>query len=101
MGNPALVSTKDQKMFSKCMTNLAGLFLFGTITGIFANIQVKRLSLKFLTLPKYVRYPLRLGIFALPFALIFPKVQSDVGKINEATFRIYQGIIKLRKTGNI
>ena len=82
LSNPELVPSAYQKRFSKSMLNLGTYLVFGIIAGVFANVQVKRISMKFLTLPVFVRLPLRLCIFALPFGLMFPKIDQNFNIMN-------------------
>ena len=82
MSNPELVPEKYSKRFHKNITSLGTCLAFGSIAGIVANVQVKRISLKFLTLPAYVRFPARLGIFALPFGLMYPKMSTNFEELS-------------------
>ena len=101
MSNPELVPGKYAKKFQKSITNLGTYLVFGTVGGITANVQIKRLSMKFLRLPGFVRLPMRLGIFALPFGLLYPKISHNMEDLTQTLFRVHLKILKLHKTGNI
>ena len=46
------------------------------LVGSFLNIGIKKVYMKFLSFPIYVRIPLRLTLFSLPFLAMY-------GKFNE------------------
>lgn len=59
---------KGQKLLSYTGASL--------LLGIVLNVQVKRISMNFLKLPFYVRYPVRLGIMALAFAPFYSSISE-------------------------
>ena len=58
----------------KAFKNLTTYSIGGVAAGSFLNIMVKNVYIKFLAFPTYVRIPLRLGIFAIPFGLLYGKL---------------------------
>jgi hypothetical protein len=46
----------------------------GFVAGSVLNILVKKVYIKFLAFPVFVRIPIRLGIFAIPFGLLYGKL---------------------------
>lgn len=70
LSNPEFVEEKDFGNFKKAAKNLVKYALGASLVGITLNVQAKRVSEKIVKLPAYVRLPLRLGLFALPFAFV-------------------------------
>lgn len=46
----------------------------GFFVGSILNILVKKVYIKFLAFPIFVGIPLRIGIYALPFGLLYGKL---------------------------
>ena len=65
---PFMMLPKDTTALEKTGQKLLSVAGLSLLLGVVANIQVKRINMNFLKLPFYVRYPVRLGIMALPFA---------------------------------
>jgi hypothetical protein len=65
---PFMLLPKDTQTLEKGGQKLLSIVGLSTLIGIAANIQIKRISLNFLRWPFYLRYPIRLGVMALPFA---------------------------------
>lgn len=62
---------------------------------------MKKVYIKFLAFPTYVRLPIRLGIFAIPFGLLYGKLNENAENIGENLATIHMKLKRLRKTGNI
>jgi hypothetical protein len=58
----------------KAFKNLTTYSIAAIAAGSFLNIMVKKAYIKFLAFPVYTRIPLRLGIFAIPFGLLYGKL---------------------------
>lgn len=74
MSNPELVPEKHAKAIKKAVKNLGGFTLGGIVAGSICNILIKKVYIKFLAFPIYVRLPVRVGLFALPFGLLYGKL---------------------------
>ena len=74
---------------------------FSAITGTALNITATRTIPTFLILPTYVRLPLRLAIFAVPFGLMYGKLSHYYNSGNEMVEEQFVKIQKFRRTGNI
>jgi hypothetical protein len=74
MSNSELVPEKHAKAIKKAVKNLATLSFGGFVAGSLCNILIKKVYIKFLAFPAYTRLPLRLGLFALPFGLLYGKL---------------------------
>jgi len=77
MSNPELVPEKHAKAIKKAVKNLGTLAFGGLVVGSVLNILVKKVYIKFLAFPIYTRLPLRLGIFAIPFGLLYGKLNEN------------------------
>lgn len=77
MSNPELVPEKHMKAIRKSVKNGATIAFGGLVAGSVLNLLVKKVYIKFLAFPTYVRIPLRLGIFALPFGLLYGKLMEN------------------------
>lgn len=101
MGNPEIVSEKFRKAYWK-NTKTLGIFTgLCTIGGFATNIIITRTIPSFLILPKLVRLPLRLVIFALPFAACYSKLSHHYEVGNEMVEDQFLKIQRLKRTGNI
>jgi hypothetical protein len=74
MSNPELVPSKHLNAMKKALKNLSTYSVGAIVAGSFLNIMVKNVYIKFLAFPVYTRIPLRLGLFAIPFGLLYGKI---------------------------
>lgn len=70
MQMPFMMLEKDKIMLEKGGQNLIKYALLGLTVGVVANVQLKRLPVRFLERPWFVRYPVRIATMMLPFALL-------------------------------
>jgi hypothetical protein len=89
------------KVIKKSLKNLGTFAIGGIFFGTFLNVMAKNVSIKFLALPSYIRLPLRLGIFALPFGPMYGKINENMETVGENLSTVYMKLLRLRKTGNI
>lgn len=101
MGNPEIVGEKFRKTYWKNFKTLGIFTGLCTIGGFASNIAVTRFLPNFLILPKIVKIPLRLAIFALPFAVCYPKLAHHYELGNEMVEDQFLKIQRFRRTGNI
>ena len=67
---PFMLKPQDATILEKGSQKFLTLLGAGLSLGVIANVQVKRLYMNFLKWPIYARIPIRLGIMAIPFALL-------------------------------
>jgi hypothetical protein len=89
------------KAIKKSAKNLGTYAIGGIFVGTFLNIMVKNVYIKFLAFPAYLRLPLRLGIFAIPFGFMYGKINENMETVGENFATIHMKLLRLRKTGNI
>lgn len=77
ISNPELVPEKHSKAIKKSVKNAATLCFGGFVAGVALNLLIKKVYIKFLAFPVYTRIPLRLGIFAIPFGLLYGKINEN------------------------
>ena len=65
------------KEIKKAVKNMGTLAFGGFVAGSVLNILVKKVYIKFLAFPVFVRIPLRLGIFGIPFGLLYGKLNEN------------------------
>lgn len=70
LSNPQFVEERDINDLKKGIKNFMKYFVAASLIGVTINVQAKRVSDKVLKLPIFVRLPLRLGLFSLPFAFV-------------------------------
>ena len=100
LSNPNLMTPGDDAIIKKCGKNVVSYGIFGTIAGITVNVLAKRLYSGILTLPLYARLPLRLGLFALPFALLSNRIITEGDKLARLNHKYFVRIVKFRQSGN-
>lgn len=79
--SPELVPEKHGKAIKKAAKNLGTYAFGGLVAGSMINILIKKVYINFLALPIYVRLPARLGLFALPFGLLYGKLSENADVI--------------------
>jgi len=73
---PFMLLQKDTQRIEKVGQKFLSTAGLGALAGIILNVQIKRVNMNFLKLPFFVRLPIRLAIFALPFGLLFPRIKE-------------------------
>lgn len=71
---PFMLLPRDTVALEKSGQKLLSVVGLGTLIGIVANVQLKRISMNFLKWPFYARFPVRLGVMALPFLPFYPVI---------------------------
>lgn len=71
---PFMMLPKDTASMEKDGQKLLTAAGLSLVAGVIANIQLKRISMNFLKWPFYARYPIRLGVLALPFLATYPTI---------------------------
>lgn len=101
MSNPEMFPEKNRNVFWKIGKNTLQLTGLGFVAGCAINIGIKRVNIKFLNLPAYVRLPARLFLFAVPYGLLFGKLNDNFDKLNDNFADIHLKLMRLQRTGNI
>lgn len=65
------------------------------------NLTIKKVNIKFLGLPNYIRLPARLALFTFPFAMVYEQIDSKIDIINRNFADIEMKIKRLERTGNM
>jgi hypothetical protein len=99
--NPELVPEHFRKAFWKNVKSFFQQLGINTVGGIALNMVVTRTLPRVLILPVYVRIPVRLLIFASPFALTYGKLSDNINTYDDMLEEQYIKLQKFRKTGNI
>jgi len=73
---PFMLSPKDVQSLEKGGKKLLLATGGSAILGIAANISLKKISLNFLKWPFYFRFPIRLGVMALPLIGFYPTIST-------------------------
>ena len=83
------------------MKNLVLLGVGCFAAGVISNVMLKKISINFLKLHWSLRYPIRLTILALPYAIMYPKINNNLIVLNDIYVKCCMKLERLKKTGNI
>lgn len=68
---PFMLLPKDVSAMEKSGQKIVSLSGLSLLIGVAVNTQIKRVNMNFLKWPWYTRFPIRLGVMALPFAAFY------------------------------
>jgi hypothetical protein len=72
-----------------------------TFAGFMLNVGVKRVSIKFLALPLYLRLPMRVILFGAPFGAMYGQFDNNITVLNNNFEEVYTKLLIFKKTGDI
>ena len=79
---PFMLQPKDVNILEKSTQKFLTLLSASLSLGVIANVQIKRLYMNFLKWPIYARIPIRLGVMAIPFALLTKPLNERADEIS-------------------
>lgn len=68
---PFMLLPKDVSGMEKCGQKIVSVAGLSLLIGVAVNTQIKRVHMNFLKWPWYARFPIRLGVMAIPFAAFY------------------------------
>ncbi len=72
-----------------------------TVGGFALNMVITRVVPRVLILPTFVRLPVRLLIFASPFALTYNKLSDNINTYDDMIEQQFIKLQRFRRSGNI
>jgi hypothetical protein len=96
---PDFVEDDDMKMATKHASIVGRNVVFGTVLGIAANLQLKKIP-NFLLWSRFIRYPSRIITFFLPFGIFYPDLSKRLNDIDGALTKYQKRFIIFQRTGN-
>lgn len=99
MQAPDFIEDDDMNIVKKNYPVLIRNFVFGTVLGITANLQLKRIP-NFLHWNRLIRFSLRIPTFFAPFGLFYFDTLKRVEEMSKPLRKYQDRLLKFQKTGN-
>ena len=98
---PFMLLPKDTATVEKAGQKIGVTIAGGLAFGVFANVQIKRISMNFLKWPFFFRLPIRLGVMAIPFIPLYPILNEKILEIATVIKRLEDKKNRLIRTRDL